>query len=110
MYKKEFIQLSRSWYADAVLENRAKPLGFITDDITIMVTGDDRFHEFIIEWKLLGTGTSACINMFSEAWWLFIEDKELFRELAFMDDPTPEDVCEILLEVGYKDVTKETQE
>ncbi len=105
--KRQFTQMSRSWYAEA-----CKREG-VTDEIMIGHYHPDggTTGEFTIKWVILGGKPEARLEVFSDAWDSFSRFQSFQGMLADMDgtNPTPQEICDALKKCGVEDVTQETR-
>ena len=106
--KRQFIQLSRSWYADAILKN--KPEDFV-DDITVGFYTNDggTTGEFTFEWLKFGHKVFVKLVAYDDSWSALYQFSDLLEAMAEIDDEniSPKDFCKLLISLGIEDNTKE---
>ena len=103
--QKSFVQLKRAWYGKANLD-----LKDCLDEICINVKAkNSECKEFCIRWYDIGKKEfpSGSVEIFEDMWGVFELIPELFIELGKLEktNAQPEDVCELLEEMGFKDKT-----
>lgn len=103
-----FSHLSRAWYGKDCLQGAQ-----YTDQITIgfYFPQGGTSGEFCISWYQLCGKTTPKLECFDDAWHALNECSDLIKALADWDgmDIPPAKVCEILLSLGFVDMTKEKQ-
>lgn len=95
--KKEYVILSKSWYAEANIESIKRRNETCYDDITF---GDEfhmRFHDL--------KGSCGKLEIFDDQFSKLPEIQDVLDELVNYKDLTPAKFAEILDNLGYKDVT-----
>jgi len=100
-----FYHLKESWYAEANFKNR----DFI--DEVMLGFYDPKggtSGEFAIKWHMLNEKEVPCLECFDDAWHALCEFKDVLEKLAELDslNPTPKEVCQLLLNLGFKDLTE----
>ncbi len=101
-----FTQLSRCWYANANLKNTD-----LIDDVTFGFYHEEGgcSGEMSMRWKELSGAIIPYLKVYDDGWSALNEFKDILPHLADVDDLNipPEDFCQILLDCGFKDMTKE---
>lgn len=100
---KGFYHRNASWYAETVRRAERD----VTDSISIgmhFVSGGTA-GEFLIEWN----GTVARLNAFDDAWGALAECADFVAELKTLEGATPQQVIDVLVRLGYQDLTKREQ-
>lgn len=104
--KRQFIQLSRAWYADANLRG-----GEVIDEITMGFYHKDggTTGEFAIRWIELSGSKTPMLCSFDDSWDALWQFRDVLEVMATMDgtNPTPEEICKMLVSVGVEDNTPE---
>lgn len=100
-----FYHFANAWYSKDWKKNKR----FI-DDIYIGMYEESgaggSAGEFSIVWEDLGGSTASYIRLFNDGWHLLSEFKDLFERLSKLSNKvTPEKICKILIELGFKDFT-----
>ena len=98
----KFTHFKRAWYAATVpLEAR------VVDSISIV----SDTAELTIQWIDLGREVCPKIEAFNDAWSLLFSHPDLLEALSELTNkcPTPEQICDILISLGHKDVTPTEQ-
>lgn len=106
-YKRQFVQLSRAWYGETCLRDSD-----VADKITTGLYAPDggTVGEFDIRWIDLGLDSlSPKIEAFDDSWGVLWDFRDILEKLAELDDtdPTPEEICKLLLSCGFEDATQE---
>jgi hypothetical protein len=102
--KRGFTHTSAAWYGKAVLANCPEmdrvTMGFYHPEGG--TTG-----EFAIEWLTVGGKVTPQLQAFNDGWSALHLFADVLAKLAERDseDPTPNDVCAILLACGVEDMT-----
>lgn len=106
--KSEYIygyhHLGEAEYKDAVKKHGYK----YNDDIMIGLYSPDggTKGEFKIIWKDLGDKNVPMIRAYDDSWQVLAESQKLLKALAKTKEPTPEEVKDILNDLGYQNLTK----
>ena len=105
--KRSYIQLSRAWYGETCLKAMQDRTLHVVDDVTIQVETKEKYHEAFIKWHLLNGEPRPQFTAYDDAWAIFRLAPDLFDELARRQDknPTPEEICQLLEELHFEDVT-----
>ena len=106
-----FHHMSRAWYGPAVLSRG----GDVVDSLSIgfYAEGGGTSGEFIIDWIRLGGKVTPRLKAFDDSWDALRLCADLIDRLAIHDedDPSPDQIVEELLLLGFTDLTeKETPE
>ena len=102
--KRQFIQLSRAWYASACQVNSEKVdrvnIGFYHPEGG--TTG-----EFEVSWEYLGNRLVPSITAFDDAWDALIHFSDLLSAMAELDNQNvpPDEFCQLLVQLGIEDCT-----
>lgn len=100
---KGFNHFNQAWYASA------SRLPGELDRVTIgwYYKGGGCDGEFSMVWELLGGKVAPRLCMYSDSWGCFESMRELFDGLRLFDDTdmTPAQLCGLLVNLGYYDVT-----
>lgn len=103
-----FTHFGGSWYGRNVhpTEDRIS-IGFYTVDGNGGTTG-----EFSVQWRELSRKAVPRLECFSDAWDALTHFQDFLSELAKLDDsdPTPEQVCALLRELGIRELTKKIRQ
>jgi len=97
MYKK-FIQASRAWYKFTYCDD------YTMEEVWI---GTEE-QEFVIEWNKVGKTVNAKLVIWDDSWnFEVISDVLLeLNKLSQKEDILkPKEVCQMLLNLGYEDIT-----
>lgn len=111
--ERQFISLSRSWYAEANMREWKPGEDEIMVGLYDEEGGGGTKGEFSIHWYNLGTYLAPQIEIFNDAWKsAFQYFQDVLTELSDLsgDRPSPEEVEKILIDRGVKDATEETRE
>ena len=104
--KRQFIQLSRAWYAEANLRDVD-----YSDKITIGFYHPEggTTGEFEISFSELGGRTVPKLIAFDDSWSALFNFGDLIEKMADIDDRciSPEKFCELLKSLGIEDNTPE---
>lgn len=104
--KRQFTQLSRAWYADANLRGSE-----VKDEITIGYyhLGGGTTGEFCIRWIELSKRPTPMLNAFEDSWSALWNFRDVLEKLADLDseNPTPEEICKVLVSCDVEDRTPE---
>lgn len=99
---KTFIVSHEAWYA--------KSIGLPMPEISIIEAhpGGGCYFEFVIKWEVIRDELAPKIEIFDDAWIAFKKYNNLFKRLALLNNmsPQPKDIIQLLLELGFKDVTE----
>lgn len=106
---KGFYHTGSSWYGKSVLSHN------VFDDIMIGMYDDQGQgceYEFVIEWEYIIKQPTPRLGVYGEAWkGLFNYHQDLLDFLSKQgNDLKPEELIRFLENVGYKNLTKYTQE
>jgi len=106
--KRSYIQLSRAWYRETCLKDQRARSVPVVDNVTILIETEEKYHEAFIEWRLLNGKPCPQFTAYDDAWAIFKLVPDLFDELARRQDknPTPEEICQLLEELHFEDVTQ----
>jgi len=102
--KRQFIQISRAWYASVSLPQDEKievvMIGFY--DSNGGTTG-----EFQVSWEYLGDKLVPCLSAFDDAWNALLHFNDLLKALADIDGEniSPDEFCRLLVNLGIEDAT-----
>lgn len=99
-----FYQHSRSWYACYV------PLSDgCVDDIWFSLEGIGSRGELAMTWHAIGKNICPRLEVFDDAWAMLAGMTDLIEELRKRDNQliTPQQFCELLVTLGFEDVTRE---
>ena len=106
--KRQFIQLSKSRYAEANLKDKD-----IQDEITLGFYHKDggTTGEFSIKWIQLGNKFTPKVEMFNDSWSLFQGFKDLFEAMVKLDNTeiTPDKFVVFLEKLGIENATETKQ-
>ena len=99
-FKRIFCKVSKQDYAENVGIGKN-----ISEQINIVKECLDGgcFYEFSIVWYPFPERDAVRLEIFDDAFIAFEEEKELFHCLSIMKNPTPDEVCSLLLKLGYKE-------
>ena len=104
--KRQFIQLSRAWYAGANLRG-----GEVIDEITMGFYHKDggTTGEFTIRWIELSGSETPMLCCFDGSWHAMWQFRDVLEKMAEIDgtNPTPNEICRILVSCGVADNTPE---
>lgn len=104
--KRQFIQLSRAWYADAIRNTG------IVDRITMGFYHKEggTTGEFEIQWIKLCGSEKPKLSAFNDSWNAMWQFRDVLKAMAAMDgtDPTPDEICKMLISVGVEDNTPDS--
>lgn len=108
---KTYVQLSRAWYGPNEINHKRQWRTTFVDDICIM-DNESGAGEIIVSWHQLHAWEppSPQLHMFSDSWAWFSTHPAFFEALEDNPDMQPEDLCAILDEMGFVDVTPEPDE
>lgn len=102
--KRKFIQLSRTWYADANL----KRSDFI-DKITVGFYHMDgsTTGEFEISWMMIAGKSVPKIEAFDDGWSALFNFGDMLESMADVDNKniSPEEFCKLLTSLDIEDTT-----
>jgi len=103
--ERAFIWSSRAWYAEAAKCTGEISLGMYAKD-------DGTTGEMSIKWRDLGDRRVPRLECFDDGWHALSTFSDLLDELGKMDDenPTEEEVIDVLLRCGFADHTAYTRE
>ena len=100
-----FTHLSQSWYGKSSLASAD-----YIDEVMIghYSPGGGTSGEFGIRWHSLGGGDIPRLEAFNDSWHTLYHCQNLLAYLADHDDEpmSPEELCEWLVENGFKDLTQ----
>lgn len=103
--RREFVTFSRAWYSRS-----APKTGSVVDDIVLF---DGKSMEFVIEWDVKAAADLSQpvprLCMFNESWSLLAKWPDVFAALSQLPSTPPPSVSqveELLLKLGFVDVTK----
>ncbi len=106
--KRQFVQLSRAWYSKACL------VGDTLDEVTMGFYHPDggTTGEFQIRWIPLGGRDTPLLLAYDDAWSALYRFADVLKQLAWLDgaNPSPEDVCALLVKCGIEDATPTTRD
>jgi hypothetical protein len=104
---KGFVQLSRAYYGDANLRNKAEKKDEVTFGFYSPEGGTS--GEMTMEWINLSNKFIPRLRVYSDAWSALSNMHDLIDLLGEHDeeDPSPEEFCKYLLQCGFKDMTEE---
>ena len=106
--KRQFIQLSKSRYAEANLKDKD-----IQDEIILGFYHKDggTTGEFSIKWIQLGNKFTPKVEMFNDSWSLFQGFKDLFEAMVKLDNTeiTPDKFVVFLEKLGIENATETKQ-
>ena len=100
---RQFVQVSRAWYAKSSL---------VDDTIDEIVIGF--YHpdggttgEFVLQWVCINNRPTPILYSFEDSWNALWSFQDLLEKMADLDgeNPSPEQICQILLELGVEDAT-----
>ena len=102
MHYRQFIQLTRAWYASACLPRSDGA----TDDI-LLTLGDKLPGEIVIRWVPIGTDAVARLQVFEDSWQALSHFGDVLEGLAELSgtNPSPGRICQLLRECGIEDAT-----
>ena len=104
--KRQFIHLSRAWYAKSSLANSR-----VDDEVMIGMYHPEggTTGEFAIRWSDVGGKSVPMLCVFDDAWDAMMMFRDVLEVMASVDDQkvTPERFCELLIECGVEDATPE---
>jgi len=102
--ERGYIQLSRAWYARSVLRKRQ-----YIDEVMfgLYEQEGDTIGELAMRWEEL---QEDCVKIecYGDAFHLFEELPDVFRELATRKYITPDAFCKLLDKCGFTDRTQDT--
>lgn len=103
--RRQFVQLSRAWYADVCL-----PMKDAVDEVNVGFFAPDgsTTGEFCVKWIDLGShGLAPRLEVFNDAWDALWQFRDVLEKMAGVDgqDISPEEFCELLKSCGVKDAT-----
>lgn len=100
-----FYLLSQSWFAESRVGRDE-----ITDEIMIGEYCEEggTFGEFAIRWALVGGEDTPRLEAFEDSWGVLAKCRDLVVKLGELanTNPTPKQVVENLLAMGYRDLTQ----
>ena len=104
--KRQFIQLSRAWYAETFLPNSR-----LNDEVTVGMYHPEggTTGEFAIRWSEIGGKIVPMLCAFDDAWDALMMFRDVLEVMASVNDQnvTPDRFCELLIECGVEDATPE---
>lgn len=110
MNKKSF----KGFYRFSDLEHFKydSPVGRVKEQFNIVqkVPNDGLEYEFMISFYELNSKLAARAELFDEAFCAFETHSELFSKLSEYKTITPDEIEEILVSLGYRNLTKEEAE
>ena len=102
--KRQFIQLSKAWYADANLRNSE-----IIDEIMIGFyhPKGGTTREFAIRWSDIAGSPTPMLCSFEDSWSALWEFRDLLEKLSELDglNPSPTEIIVLLEDLGIKNNT-----
>ncbi len=105
-YIKGFYHLARSWYAETNLKNRFDGL---KDEVMFGFyhPNGGTMGEMAMRWIELNSRNVPRFEIYSDAWYVLSQFQDLINVLAEYNDKdiTPEEFCDILLGLGFEDLT-----
>lgn len=103
--RRAFSQLSRAWYGEANLKNAD-----FEDEIFFGLYSTDggTIGEISVRWVNLNGELTPKITVFSDAWNVLAQFKDLIDLLGKHDNenPTPKEFCKYLIGCGFVDITE----
>ena len=102
---RQFIQVSKAWYANTSLGDRNKTLDVF--NIGIYFEEGGTTGEFSVVWEELCGKFTPRLKCFDDGWSALNEFSDLIKKLALVDgqDISPDQFGEILLTIGIEDRT-----
>lgn len=102
--ERGFYWLSKAWYGDANLRGAD-----CDDEIMVGLYTEEggSSGEFAIRWIPLSERSVPRLMAFEDSWAVLWEFRDLLEMLAALNgsNPTPEDIAELLIGLGFKDNT-----
>ena len=108
--ERQFVLASECWHSKTTLATLGDD---VKDEITLSLSSPDggTSGEFNIRWEMVGGHWTPKINAYCDSWSVLREFSDVFEALAdfdtgnFSKDPSPKQVCEALLKLGFRDAT-----
>jgi len=104
--KRGFHQLSRAWYADAVMIKNSVYI----DEINIGLYCPDggTIGEFCIKWEMPGRKVTPKLVCYDDAWGALFKFQDLLKLMSEVDGKyiNPNDFSAMLIKLGIEDMTQ----